>query len=423
MRREERRLRRIFQRALWVAVAAPIAAPLACGAPGTTVTSPDEEVERGAIEPGSGLEEGAGGAGNGEAAKGAAGGADRGEAQGAGGSIDQGTTLPSGEGERPSTEGASSGEPGTEVEGFANNASCAPVPFTPNPPDTCGKYVRLPCGLPAGVTPVANCYLWLNDCQKVCPGAYFNCHAVGDSCRDGVVVKDAKGGIDIDCATCSKGVGRIPAGLAPARMKRAPSALGTYFASASHLEAASVHAFVRLGRELSASEAPPSLLRAARRAARDEVRHARATARLARRFGGEPVRPRVASLPLRALDAVAIENAVEGCVRETFGALVAEFQAANARDPEIAREMEIIARDETRHAALSWAVARWAHDKLAIEAREAMAAHCREAMAALRAETQACMPEELRTQAGLPNEAEQRALLDVLEEQLWGTLA
>ena len=62
------------------------------------------------------------------------------------------------------------------------------------------------------------------------------------------------------------------------------------------------------------------------------------------------MRPRVEALPTRALGVVAIENAVEGCVRETFGALIASWQAEHARDPGIKRLMRSIARDETRHA-------------------------------------------------------------------------
>jgi len=58
------------------------------------------------------------------------------------------------------------------------------------------------------------------------------------------------------------------------------------------------------------------------------------------------------------------EIAVEGCVRETFGALEATFQAKNANDPQIRRVMRRIAEDETRHAALAWRVAAWIEPRL-----------------------------------------------------------
>jgi len=305
------------------------------------------------------------------------------------------------------------------VTSSAGHDRCAPQLFMPDPPDKCGRYVHLACGLPAGVTPGSNCYLWLNDCKKVCPGAYFNCHAVGDACKDGEIVPDATGNVDIDCATCAKGVGRVPAGLAPAAAPRAPSPIGRYFAAVAHLEAAAVHAFDRLHRELAASGAPAALLRGAERARRDEVRHAARTARVARRFGGAPVTPRVDEVADRPLAAVAVENAVEGCVRETYGALVATFQAENAADPEIARVMRSIARDETRHAALSWAILRWAAPRLDAEARAEIAARCAAAIEALRGESHARVPGELTTQAGLPGGAQQRALLAALEARVW----
>jgi hypothetical protein len=131
----------------------------------------------------------------------------------------------------------------------------------------------------------------------------------------------------------------------------------------------------------------------------------------------------VERLPTRPLDVVALENAVEGCVRETYGALVASYQAAHARDPEIAREMEAIARDETRHAALSWAVARWIAPRLAPEARARMAARCAEAIASLRREVDAEVPCDVVTAAGLPRAQQQHALLAVLEAQTWSALA
>ena len=373
-RHEEKRLRRIFQRARWLALAAPMALPLACG--------PDDSADPISLGDGAG-----GGDGN------------------------------DGNAEPDADEPLASAVP---IEALAPAASCAPATITPNPPDDCGNYVRLSCGLPAGVVPASNCYLFINDCKQVCPGFYFNCHAVNDSCQNGQIVKDARGGIDIDCSICSKGIGRLPAGLAPARRARATSALGGWFAAAAHLEAASVHAFDRLHDELARHGAPGRLLRAARRARRDEVRHARLTGRMARRFGGVPVAARVDEVPARALAAVALENAVEGCVRETFGALVASFQAENATDPEVARLMESIARDETRHAALSWAVADWAEARLDAGARAVTAEACLRAVDGLRRDTNAQVPGELMTRAGLPDAAQQRALIGALEEQLWG---
>ncbi len=110
-------------------------------------------------------------------------------------------------------------------------------------------------------------------------------------------------------------------------------------------------------------------------------------------------------------------------MRETFGALVASFQAARAGDPAIRRAMESIARDETRHAALSWALARWASGRLSGEGRDRVRARCRGAIEALRRQTGAGVDDDLAARAGMPGAEEQRVLLDVLEEQIWGRLA
>src|SRR5260221_14585061 len=110
-----------------------------------------------------------------------------------------------------------------------------------------------------------------------------------------------------------------------------------------------------------------------RRAARDELRHARAARAMGRRFGGTYAPPRATTQPHRSLVAIAIENAREGCVRETFGALTAAYQAAKARDPQVRATMGRIARDEIRHAALSWQLDHWLVSRLDRRGREEVA--------------------------------------------------
>jgi hypothetical protein len=66
----------------------------------------------------------------------------------------------------------------------------------------------------------------------------------------------------------------------------------------------------------------------------------------------------------RPLEDVAVENAVEGCVRETWGAVLASWQSRTAADPEIRAAFASIARDEMRHAALAWSIHRWAQRSL-----------------------------------------------------------
>lgn len=175
----------------------------------------------------------------------------------------------------------------------------------------------------------------------------------------------------VDDSLCA--IGRRPEGLLCAVTPRAAGALGRHFASAAHLEAASVFAFDRLARELVALDAPVELVQRARRSAIEEIRHARIVSGLAARFGAVVATPSIAHEAPRTRFAIALENAVEGCVRETFGALLAWHQALAARDPAVRDAMREIAEDETRHAELAWAIAAWLQPQLDAAEREQLA--------------------------------------------------
>jgi hypothetical protein len=194
--------------------------------------------------------------------------------------------------------------------------------------------------------------------------------------------------------------------------------LGAYFESMAELEAASVDAFRILRRELSGCRLPRRLDRAMRRAARDEVRHARAARGLGRRFGGTYAPPTVEPRPRRTLEAIALDNAIEGCVRETYGALVAAYQAKAAKDPHVRATMARIARDEIRHAALSWQLDHWLRARLDREARERVTQAKRTARAELAASLSECRAPELVDVAGLPPPHVARTLLDNLAQAL-----
>ena len=66
----------------------------------------------------------------------------------------------------------------------------------------------------------------------------------------------------------------------------------------------------------------------------------------------------------RALGELAVHNAVEGCVGESLGAMLAAHGAAHAADDHVARVLAPIAVDEAQHAALSFAVADWLTPRL-----------------------------------------------------------
>lgn len=196
-------------------------------------------------------------------------------------------------------------------------------------------------------------------------------------------------------------VGRRPSGLS-ARTSVGPNVVAEHFARAAYLEAASVDAFEILHDELVHHRAPADLRRSALEARADEVRHARIVGAIAERFGAVVERPTVVRGPMRDLEAIAIENAMEGCVRETWGALLATWQADHAKTPRVRAAMQAIAREEAEHALLGLRIARWIDGKLDDAARARVAKAHRDAVADLLAELAIEPDETLREEAGLP---------------------
>jgi hypothetical protein len=181
-------------------------------------------------------------------------------------------------------------------------------------------------------------------------------------------------------------------------------------AEVAELEAGSITAFEQLGRELLLHGAPRALVQASRVARRDEIRHARVTAALARRFGGRPRAPVVAEQAPRSFVDVAIDNAIEGCIRETFGAASAHLMAKQARDPAMRRAMGRIAIDETRHAALSWSLAQWMESKMSGSQRREVAKRRADAVERLEGELTVGRDAQVHAVTGLPRPAQARAL-------------
>ena len=213
-------------------------------------------------------------------------------------------------------------------------------------------------------------------------------------------------------------VGRRPPGLRPRGESLRARSVGAWFARMAELEAASVDAFRILRAELAANKAPRRLIIQAREAEHDEIHHAQVAHRLARRFGAAPRRPLVCEYTLQPLEAMALENVVEGCVRETFGALVAKWQSCAADEADVRQAMRRIAVDETRHAALAWRVASWLQPKLRPEARTDIRRAKRSAIRELYAQLRE-PSNDLRRMAGLPTVMQGRALLMALEDVVW----
>lgn len=209
-------------------------------------------------------------------------------------------------------------------------------------------------------------------------------------------------------------IGRRPVGLSTNGASACDEALGRHFAQLAHLEAASVPAFEQLHDELALHGAPVALRREAMKSVLDEFHHTKLMAAVARRFGAEPQIPEVATFTPRSLLALARDNAVEGCVRETFGALVAQYQSRHAEDAALRETMERIAEDETRHAELSWAIDAWAMRRLSSAERVSVLSARRRALEALREEVRVAYEPEVARVAGLPPPELAAAMLESL---------
>ncbi|HEY1693263.1 MAG TPA: hypothetical protein VGG39_13940 [Polyangiaceae bacterium] len=327
-------------------------------------------------------------------------------------------------------DGASPVDAGDEEDASPFPPGCAPAPpvvydaaaDAPN----CAFRVALPCGLPSFVTSISpvNCVMPLAACIEICTGIarpFLSCEvANGFGCDDDAQAFVAADGqaIVVECDKCTI-AGRRPRGLRRARGGRRAGSLGAFFSTAAHLEAASIVAFRQLASDLDTLGAPRALSRAALRASEDERRHARAMARLARRHGDAPSPVRAAPHASPSLVALARDNAAEGCVRETLGAVLAAHQARHASDPTVARAMRAIARDEARHAALAWAVARWAEPQLDARERRSVIAARRRAIRHLRRALRVSPSPELRREVGLPSAETARRLFAHVGAELW----
>ncbi len=224
-----------------------------------------------------------------------------------------------------------------------DSGPCAPIPDN----STCSEKVTYPCGLPfAPASPPT-----ADECKSLCAPITFSGGTGPMFCN---VTTDGIGHPMVYCASCA--IGRKPADLVA--NDEVPcdgeDPIGTALAEMARVEAASVHAFRRLERSLTELGAEPGLRDRARRAARDEIAHARSAARLAQRRGARPRPVRLTRDKVPSTFELALENAVEGCVHETLGVAYLEHQRMFADDAELRAHAAAIYDDELEHAALSW---------------------------------------------------------------------
>ncbi|HEY8041554.1 MAG TPA: ferritin-like domain-containing protein [Polyangiaceae bacterium] len=269
----------------------------------------------------------------------------------------------------PSDAGHDTGSPtDASHDGDTHDASTPPdsgcVPTGPQNQCAMVGYTCIPPGMVVG-------YNQAPACTVPCGAQNFGCQ---------VFVADA-GDVSIECLC---GGGRFPAGLmlVARRGRRGGGAqgdaLGSVLARNAALETAAVRAFEQLARELADHGAPRELVARTRRAARDEVTHARLLRRAAAARGCTVPRTRARPTPAttRSLRDIAVENAVEGCGREALGAALLELQSRRCPDPELSSILARIAADEMVHAELAWDLHAWLLSRLDARARaEVVAAH------------------------------------------------
>ena len=158
-------------------------------------------------------------------------------------------------------------------------------------------------------------------------------------------------------------------------------ALGASWLEAARAEAASVPAFLALGRDLVRARAPRALMRRAVAAAREEVHHARLCEDLASRSAGVSLATHLPSTPVAPAEdrtalftRLALESWHDGCVGEAVAARRAELAFEGCRDERTRVALGHIARDETRHAELAWSVLAFALNEGGPRVRDAVAA-------------------------------------------------
>jgi rubrerythrin len=195
-------------------------------------------------------------------------------------------------------------------------------------------------------------------------------------------------------------------------------AVAQHLAALAHLEAAAVIAFERLAVDLEHLGAPEQLVRRARAAASDEVDHAERMGAMAGQHGAVVPAVEVAEHVIRSMFDIALENAVEGCVRETYGVVDALYRSQQATNSEVRGLFSKIAKDEARHAALSWDVAEWLEQHLSAVERAEIALAAKRAHASLRNALGRGSVDAVQRELGAPPSQAAVAMADSLQRQL-----
>ncbi len=269
----------------------------------------------------------------------------------------------------------------------------------------CGASAVCVCADPVGYCAGSTDCSTGQDCQPGCecaalPTTEFQCQTPQDTCRTNA---DCQAGDPGSCSSCEPGAAgskawscsnpmlctspangrpflvhgreRVAHTIAVKSWARMPSAMeltasrsllaavAAHWARAGLMEHASIASFARFTLHLLALGAPSELVRDAQEAIGDETEHARLAFGLASAFAGKPLGPGPLAID-GALDGFDLHDFVatlirEGCIGETLAAIEAREALEHVTDPAVRAVLEIIARDELRHAALAWRTLGW----------------------------------------------------------------
>ncbi len=211
------------------------------------------------------------------------------------------------------------------------------------------------------------------------------------------------------------GVGRLAEGVEAVSEGQG---LGRVLADMAAHEAAAVIAFEQLGRELEAHRLHRSFQRGAATAAWEEQQHVQLVGSLATQHGGRFAVRRRGQAPIRSIEELAFDNAVEGCVRETFGSLLGAYQARHAAHPGVRRVMAAVSADEIGHGAWSWELAKQLERRLPLAKRRQTREARDQALQTLSKGMLEAVPRAQHATLGLPDEERLESLCEALRDVL-----
>jgi hypothetical protein len=158
----------------------------------------------------------------------------------------------------------------------------------------------------------------------------------------------------------------------PASAREVPPAIADGVAATwrqnGRTEHASVAAFAALSQQLMAVGAPPELVEAAHRDALDEMRHSDLCFALARGIDGQDDGPgaldaqpwlRLPAPRAWRLTRLAVDALIDGALLEGVSARIVAALIPRAESDAVRELLQIIARDEARHAAHGWELLAW----------------------------------------------------------------